>query len=697
MLGIAHALAEGSKRMVFAAYVGNVSSTDDERARLLDTSDQLPDPAAGITAPKNKPRPTMHVQSINQSKFDAITLLETRFRVYDEAVRRLRSKGSKPSFVGFVTFGDAMRAQVVAQSVHYPIPSYSKTSFAPEPRDIVWSNVSVPSNERHVRQLLVSALTIALFVFYIPPLTFLVSLPSPNIITKYLPGLYDLLRKNRRLEALVSTNLSSVVLIGLNALLPLILEWTAYLQGVLTDLAGNPMRIIDKLAQPLPQARHFSLSYVVFQSLAIIPLQLLQIPVTFGRAFSQLTAKTPRQHAELNAPPELYSGSMYPAALIIYTLHIWYTSTNSCSFSTDHTNQEVKHGLCHRYVALGSTALSNLPTFPLFGSQAIAIIKFDVAFDRFHVLVPALPIANIHRVERATLVPSAEIANAVANIGSTNDNSKKQQIDQQRNPIVALRAEALYGIDPDRHTDYKESPAAGYYYGILNTGRIRYGHSAVAGTLPDIRPPVCVDDDDEKDDNEQDQSVSQSDTAGLPADNSDRGSLTGVDSVLGRTRRQSRPHEAVVVSLRKRKSSLIPSSSLSNISVRNRKLLSQEAGGSGISGLPASTGTSTDVAGKSSLTFPQRKQRQPQDILDESCEEPEHQHEDPSQVWCASRSRLPSTAEQIEDEGQRIDEPQHLDTDTGDEDEEDESEETAGSYMHRNLRQTMPPGSFPWF
>ncbi|PWN32353.1 DUF221-domain-containing protein [Meira miltonrushii] len=258
-------------------------------------------------------------------KADAINLLESRFRVYDKAA----------SFVGFVTFVDAMSAQVVAQP----------TSPAPEPRDIVWSNVSVPSNERRVRQLLVSAFTIALFVFFIPPLT-------PNTIKKYLPGL--------RLEALVSTNLPSVVLIGFSALLPLILEWTAYLQGikassliemsvlkryhlffmisvififlitstalgVLTDLAGNPMRIIDKLAQSLPQGRHFNLSYVVFQSLAIIPLQLLQLPVTFGRAFGQLTAKTSRQHAELNASPQLYSGSVYPAALIVFTSGILYS------------------------------------------------------------------------------------------------------------------------------------------------------------------------------------------------------------------------------------------------------------------------------------------------------------------------------------------------------------------------------------
>ncbi|PWN32373.1 uncharacterized protein FA14DRAFT_192586 [Meira miltonrushii] len=567
MLGIAHALGEGGERMVLVAYGGNVSSTDDERARFLDTSDQLPDPAAGITAPKNKPRPTMH----------------------------------------------------------------------------------------RVRQLLVSAIIIALFVFYIPPLTFLASLLSPNTIKKYLPGLYDLLRKNRRLEALVSTNLPSVVvIIGFNALLPLILEWTACLQGI-------------------KAASHFSLSYVVFQSSTIIPLQLLQLPVTFGRAFGRLTAKTPRQHAELNAPSLLYSGNIYPAASMVFILGVLYSIVTP--LITVFTII---------YFALAYLLLLSNLTLPLIAFTFWFQHYLSRTFTELSEYISLSSIAEINKPSlqpgtgktQATLAPSAEIANTVANNGSTNDNSKKQLIEQQRNPIAALRSEALDGIDPsetvlsqkrystkdetlfiaqkDRHTDYREPPAAGYYYGILNTGRRRYGHPAIAGTLPDIWPPVCVDDDDEKDDNAQDQSVSQSDTAGLPADNSDRGSLTGVGSVLGRTRRQSRPHEAVVVSLRKRKSTLISSSSLSNVSVHNQRLSSQEADGSGISGLPASTSTSTDVAGKTSVTFPQRKQRQPQDTLDGSCEEPEHQHENPSQVWGASRSRLPSTAEQIEDEGKEL-------------------------------------------
>ncbi|PWN31193.1 DUF221-domain-containing protein, partial [Meira miltonrushii] len=487
------------------------------------------------------------------------------------------SKGSKPSSVGFATFVDAMSARVVAQSVHYPIPGYCKTSLAPEPRDIIWSNVSVPSNERRVRQLLVSAFTIALFVFYIPPLTFLASLLSPNTIKKYLPAYLQGIKARSLIEMSVLKRYHLFLMISVIFICLI----TSTALGVLTDLAGNPMRIIDKLAQSLPQVRHFSLSYVVFQSLAIIPLQLLQLPVTLGRAFGRLTVKTPRQHAELNAPPQLYSGSVNLAALIVFTLGILYSIVTPLItvfamiyFALAYLVYKYKllFVFYRSYESRGQAwplssmrciwalllfqifqlSLFSVRKQLLLSTLTLPLIAFTFWFQHylsrtFTELSEYVSLSSIAEINKpslqpgtgkaqATLAPSAEIANAVANNASTNDNN------------------------------YREPPAAGYCYGVLNTGRRRYGHPAVASTLPEIWPPVYVDDDDEKDDNEQDQSISQSGTAGLPADNSDRGSLTGVGSVLGRTRRQSRPHEAVVVSLRKRKSSLIPSSSLSNVS-----------------------------------------------------------------------------------------------------------------------------------
>lgn len=233
--------------------------------------------------------------------------------------------------------------------------------MAPEPRDIIWSNIDLPNYDRRIRQVLVAMFMTGLLLFYIPPLVFLASLLSPSAIHRYLPWLDKLLDADPRLRALVQNNLPSLVLIGFNALLPLILEWSAVLQGlkarslieysvlkkyyifllvsvvfiflitstawgVLQDLTENPMRVIDKFALSLPRARFFSLSYVILQGIALQPLQLLQLPTLILRAVWRLCfTRTPREFAELNAPPTLPMGTIYPQALLIFTLCILYS------------------------------------------------------------------------------------------------------------------------------------------------------------------------------------------------------------------------------------------------------------------------------------------------------------------------------------------------------------------------------------
>lgn len=258
-----------------------------------------------------------------------------------------------------MTFVDASSAQIASQTVHYPLPGFCSTSLAPEPRDIVWSNVSLPPGERRTRQLMVSFLLFFIFIAYLPPLLFLASLLSPDAINKYAPWLMKWLEKDERLKALITNSLPAIVLSGFNALMPLFLEWSGYLQGlksrslieysvmkkyhvflmvsvififlitrtawgVLEELAENPLSILQKFSQELPQARHFSLSYVVLQSLAILPIQLLQLPVILSRSWQRIWTRTPREHAELNAPPQLFMGTVYPQALIVFTLCILY-------------------------------------------------------------------------------------------------------------------------------------------------------------------------------------------------------------------------------------------------------------------------------------------------------------------------------------------------------------------------------------
>ncbi|UZJ57130.1 hypothetical protein CBS101457_006450 [Exobasidium rhododendri] len=782
---------------------GRDNGDDPESAPLLNDPDNNEDLSRQVVAPDNRKRPTMRVNSWNpfSKKVDAITLLEARFRVLDAAVKKLRAKGSPPSTVGFVTFVDAMSAQVAAQTVHYPLPAFAKTNLAPEPRDIIWSNVSIPSNERRVRQILVSAFTFAVFIFYIPVVAFLASFLSPGTIAHYLPGLHDLLNKDPRLMALIGYNLPSVVLIAFNALLPLFLEWTAYLQGlkarslvefsvlkryhlflltsvififlvsgtalgVLADLANNPMKIIDKLAQSLPSARHFSVSYVIFQALAIIPLQLLQLPVIFGRAFGRLSAVTPRDHAELNSPPQLYTGSVYPSALIVFTLcilysivspiitvfgaiyfglaylvykykllFVFYRSYESRGQAWPLSSMRCIWALC--LFQIFQLSLFSVRKQLLLSTMMLPLIGFTIWFgmflDRtFSKLSEYVNISGIAEVNRPVATPpKAQTSSSTSN---------------PSNPILALRS-VVESLDPsqtalsrkryaakddtifvarkDKHTDYREPPTGGYFYGTLNTGRRRYGHPALTGVLPEIWLPIRV----EEDEKEVEGGGGGGDGAESDAnvnDGSERGSLR--DSMLNqsRNRKLSRPNEAVVVSLRKRKSSLIPRSSSTNagggglgsstlrIPPTAPRRTSQKGDGKAPSNISPSS-VAIGSASKSSMNFPTDGRS------DSNCEDSSHQHEDSTQIWgdsgdgpqgssarasigealageesvAPSRRRL-STNEEAQEGGPWDEEAANADEEQEEEEEDDSDLEEEGVYMHRTAKDRLP-GSFPGF
>lgn len=309
-------------------------------------------------------RPTRRLHLFSTQRVDLLADLEVQFLKLDVAVGTVRAKmlqGEWKSIgVGFVEFNEVREALVASQTLYSEQPGQCRTIMAPDNQDIIWRNVGIPEPERRLRQFLISIALTLLYLFYLPPLFFLGSLLSPGVLNKYIPGFYKFLSASPRLEALVETSLPSLVLVAFNATLPMLLEATALWQGVKTksavelsvlkkyhlflvtsvifvffitttafgvllELRDNPMAILDKLSLLLPQARNFSLSYVILQSLTILPLQLLSLPIMLTAPFYILAAKTPREHAEAHGTPVFKAGTIYPQALIVATLGLLYS------------------------------------------------------------------------------------------------------------------------------------------------------------------------------------------------------------------------------------------------------------------------------------------------------------------------------------------------------------------------------------
>ena len=126
--------------------------------------------------------------------------------------------------------------------MHYPHHSEVLTEPAPEPRDVVWSTVSMPQRERIVRHIAVmGVMTILLLAWNslsmrfsvfpslsltcgVVPVSSIASLLSYKEIKKVAPWLARLLDASPRLAAVVQNSLPSITIIAFNGLLPFLLQ-----------------------------------------------------------------------------------------------------------------------------------------------------------------------------------------------------------------------------------------------------------------------------------------------------------------------------------------------------------------------------------------------------------------------------------------------------------------------------------------
>lgn len=106
-----------------------------------------------------------------------------------------------------------------------------QTYPAPEPRDIVWSNMTSSSSTLRIRDVVVVLCMGLLLLFWFFPITALASLLSYREIKKAMPWLGQLIDSNERIRAVVQNSLPSMAVITLNGILPFLLEGLTYVQG----------------------------------------------------------------------------------------------------------------------------------------------------------------------------------------------------------------------------------------------------------------------------------------------------------------------------------------------------------------------------------------------------------------------------------------------------------------------------------
>ncbi|TEB21764.1 DUF221-domain-containing protein [Coprinellus micaceus] len=512
-------------------YVGNPSTVEE-----YDPVNDAESGQSRLVVP-HRPRPTIRTSWL-KGKVDALEYLEEQFRRADEAVKERRRKGKfRAAGSAFVTFEKMSSAQIAVQVAHASNPYQLHTHPAPEPRDIVWANMVPSTNNIRARDVLVLALMGFLLFTWIFPISALASLLSYKEIQKVMPWLSKMIDSNEQVRAIVQNSLPSVAMITLNALLPFMLEALTYLQGyrarswveysllkkyflfllinvvfifllastywqLVRDLANSPAKVPEKLAQALQagRARHFFLSYVILQGLGIMPLQLLNLGVIIPRAVSLIFfTRTPRDFAELNAPPMINYGVVYPQAILMFVITMLYSVVQPLI---------VIFGAIYFGVAYVVYKYKLLFVFyKPYESQGQA---WPITFIRlvWGVLIFLLFMIGIFGLRKSYILSSLLVPLLVGTgfwawyvDASLRPLSQFVSLSSETADVTRLRAghpvtwsqsnlnrrryaqndDTLYVAPEDERTDYSQPPMANWYSGVLNTGKRRYGHPALNG------------------------------------------------------------------------------------------------------------------------------------------------------------------------------------------------------------------------
>ncbi|PCH41949.1 DUF221-domain-containing protein [Wolfiporia cocos MD-104 SS10] len=528
-------------------YVGNPSVIDVRQGTTHD-ADVDPESLAVQAVVPGKRRPTMRPGWF-KGKVDKLEYLEQQFKHADEAVRtRRRTARFKATHVAFVTFEKMSSAQIAAQTVNDPTPGNCKTKVAPEPRDIVWSNITHSPVTLQIRNWFVIAAMCILLLFWLIPTSALASLLSYEEIKKLMPWLGELIDRNDQIRAIVQNSLPSVAIISLNALLPFLLEALTYFQGyparswieysllkkyflfllvnvvfiflvastywqLMRDLASSPAKGVEKLAYALSagKARHFFLSYVILQGLGIMPLQLLNLGVVLPRLLYRIfVTRTPRDFAELNAPPMINYGVVYPQAILIFVitllysviqplilifgavyfgvayvvykyklLFVFYKPYESQGQAWPITFARLIWGvvifiifMMGLFILKKSYILATLLA-PLLGGTVIWSWYTDKLFRPLSQYVNLSSVFEVQRGEDTADVVQLHSGHPVT--------WSQSNLNRRR---YAQNDDTLYVAPEDERTDYSQPPMSHWYTGILNTGKRRYGHPALNGVLP---------------------------------------------------------------------------------------------------------------------------------------------------------------------------------------------------------------------
>ncbi|GLU22615.1 hypothetical protein SLE2022_386770 [Rubroshorea leprosula] len=328
-----------------------------ERAEVIYTESKKKGNAEGI-----RPTNRTGLLGLFGKKVDSIEYYKEKI---NEIIPKLESEQKvtvreKQQCAAIVFFTSRVTAACAGQSLYAQMVDHWTVIDAPEPRQLIWTNLTINFFQRQIRQCVVYAIVFLVIVFYIIPITFISGITTLANLEKLLPFLKPIVEIDV-LRTVLEAYLPQLALIIFMALLPKFLLFLSKTEGIpsgshaIRAASGkyfyfvvvnvfigvtigatvfNTIKIIEKdpnsvvtlLAQSLPNNATFFITYVALQFFVGYGLELSRIvPLIIFHLKKKYLCKTEADIKEAWSPGDIGYGTIVPGDMLVVTIVLCYS------------------------------------------------------------------------------------------------------------------------------------------------------------------------------------------------------------------------------------------------------------------------------------------------------------------------------------------------------------------------------------
>jgi hypothetical protein len=317
-----------------AAKQGERSNSEEIAMADLDPESGSGSISARYLQPKQ--RPVHRLKPLIGKKVDTIDFTRGELQRLIPQVAQMQAahKKREGKLLGtaFVEFASVHDAQAAYQSLtHHHILHMQPRFTGMTPTEILWSNLNIKWWERVIREIVVIAFVVALIVFWAVPVAFVGAISKVDRLIELVPALSFINNLPKVLLGLITGLLPVILLAVLMALLPIVLRLAAKISGcptrsavelavqnyyfafqviqvfLVTTLGASATAVVDSvkenpagapnlLANNIPTASTFYLSYFLLQGFGIVANALLAVVgLIVFKVLGKLLDNTPRK------------------------------------------------------------------------------------------------------------------------------------------------------------------------------------------------------------------------------------------------------------------------------------------------------------------------------------------------------------------------------------------------------------------